>query len=84
MDMKTIKSNIERVVKVIKGPIDEQEPFYTVVDEEDNEVKVFSKQDYGPRAYIKANQYANNNSSEGNRLTVREFGKRVSTKKDDK
>lgn len=78
------KNHIDRVVKPLKKALKlsevdkktgEEKPIteYTVVNQDGVIVKTFTLQDYGPRAWFKARQYASNYSSLSEVLTVKEL-----------
>ena len=81
--MKTTKNNNERVVKPIrgnfinlfkgKGEAKEEIDLLTVVDQDGDVVKTFSKTDHGPRFWFKATQFADQNSTLDQRLSVKEL-----------
>lgn len=83
--MQTVKDKIERVVKPLKGNFlkltrknpetkkEEELELLTVVDQDGDTVATFSKKDHGPRFWFKATQYASNNSTLEQRLSVKEL-----------
>lgn len=83
--MKTTKNNNERVVKPVKGNFislikkgkkdepDVEITLLTVVDQDGDVVKTFSKTDHGPRFFFKAKQFADQNSTLDQRLSIAEL-----------
>ena len=81
--MKVTKNNSERVVKPLKGNFlnlfkgkgDKQEEItlLTVIDQDGEVVKTFAKTDHGPRFWFKAKQFADQNSTLNERLSVKEL-----------
>jgi hypothetical protein len=76
--VKAIKGNFINLTRVIKGAKGEESKteditVLTVVDQDGDTVETFRKSDHGPRFWFKAKQFADQNSSLDQRLTVKEL-----------
>ena len=85
MELKSIKGRGDKVVKAFKGNFInltkknketkevEDITILTVVDQDGDTVETFRKSDHGPRFWFKAKQFADQNSSLDQRLSIKEL-----------
>lgn len=76
--VKAIKGNFINLTRKIKGAKGEEDTtedivVLHVIDQEGDVVEVFRKSDHGPRFWFKAKQFADQNSSLDQRLTIKEL-----------